>query len=88
MPLIGASKGRLRQECPSQNRIVSIDDARQQVESLQRHYNEDRPHTAWGTLALRELAVSTGPMFPTVGYEGLTPRRVHGPVQAHERDHP
>lgn len=32
---------------------MSIDDARQKVEVRRRHYNDDRPHSALGSLALR-----------------------------------
>lgn len=56
--LIEAFNGRLRAECLNENWFMSIDDARAKVEVWRRHYNEDRPHSALGSLSPREFAVS------------------------------
>ena len=57
--LIAAFNGRLRAECLNVNWFLSLDDAREKVESWRRHYNGDRPHSALGNLAPREFAAST-----------------------------
>ena len=57
--LIEAFNGRLRAECLNENWFLSLDDAREKVESWRRHYNGDRPHSALGNLAPREFAAST-----------------------------
>ncbi len=57
--LIEAFNGRLRAECLNVNWFLSLDDARQKVESWRRHYNGDRPHSALGNLAPREFAASS-----------------------------
>lgn len=56
--LIEAFNGRLRAECLNENWFMSIDDAREKVETWRRHYNEDRPHSALGNLSPREFAAS------------------------------
>ena len=56
--LIEAFNGRLRAECLNENWFMSIDDARTKVEVWRRHYNEDRPHSALGSLSPREFAAS------------------------------
>jgi putative transposase len=57
--LIEAFNGRLRAECLNENWFLSLEDAREKVESWRRHYNGDRPHSALGNLAPREFAAST-----------------------------
>ena len=54
--LIEAFNGRLRAECLNENWFLSMDDAREKVESWRRHYNGDRPHSALGYLAPDEFA--------------------------------
>ncbi len=56
--LIEAFNGRLRAECLNENWFMSLDDAREKVEAWRRHYNEDRPHSALGSLSPREFAAS------------------------------
>lgn len=58
--LIEAFNGRLRAECLNENWFLSLDDAEQKVEAWRRHYNEDRPHSALGSLAPEEFAASSG----------------------------
>ncbi len=43
---IESFNGRLRQECLNQNWFLSLDDARQTIESWRRDYNEYRPHSS------------------------------------------
>ncbi|MCH7798378.1 MAG: transposase [Planctomycetes bacterium] len=54
--LIEAFNGRLRAEYLNENWFLSLDDAREKVESWRRHYNGDRPHSALGYLAPEEFA--------------------------------
>ena len=54
---IKAFNGRLRQECLNETWFLSLEDAREKVESWRRHYNGERPHSALGNLSPREFAV-------------------------------
>lgn len=56
--LIEAFNGRLRAECLNENWFLSLEDAREKIESWRRHYNEDRPHSALGSLAPVEFAAT------------------------------
>ena len=56
---IESFNGRLRQECLNENWFLSLDDARDKLESWRIDYNEHRPHSALGNLAPSEFA-STG----------------------------
>lgn len=56
--LIGAFDGRLRAECLNESWFMSMDDARPRVEAWRRHYNEDRPQSALGSLSPKEFAAS------------------------------
>ena len=58
--LIEAFNGRLRAECLNENWFLSMDDARAKVESWRRHYNGERPHSAFGYLAPEGLAARSG----------------------------
>ena len=58
--LIEAFNGRLRAECLNENWFLSLDDAKEKIEDWRRHYNDDRPHSALGSLAPREFAASSG----------------------------
>ena len=49
--------GRFRQECLNENWFLSLEDAKEKVESCRKHYNGDRPHSALGDLSPREFAV-------------------------------
>ena len=44
------------EECLNENWFLSMDDARETVESWRRHYNGERPHSALGYLAPKEFA--------------------------------
>ena len=55
--LIEAFNGRLRQECLNENWFLSLDDAREKVESWRQEYNRERPHGALGNLAPLEYAL-------------------------------
>ena len=57
--LIESFNGRLRQECLNESWFLSLDDAREKVESWRNDYNHERPHSALGNLAPSEFA-STG----------------------------
>ncbi|MBX3317154.1 MAG: transposase [Phycisphaeraceae bacterium] len=62
--LIEAFNGRPRAECLNENRFMSIDNARQKVESGRRHNNDVRAYSAIGNLSPREFAASTGQTCP------------------------
>src|SRR4030042_1925431 len=49
--LTEAFNGRLRQECLNESWFLSLDDAREKVESWRKKYNGERPHAALGNLA-------------------------------------
>jgi len=52
--------GRLRQECLNESWFLSLEDAREKIESWRRQYNSDRPHSALGNMAPLEYASVTG----------------------------
>jgi len=54
--LIEAFNGRLRQECLNESWFLSLEDAREKVESWRQQYNKERPHRALGNLAPIEYA--------------------------------
>ena len=56
--LIESFNGRLRAECLNENWFLSLDDARQKVDTYRRHYNEERPHGSLGNLAPGEFVRS------------------------------
>ncbi len=49
--LIEAFNGRLRAKCLNEHWFLSLDDAKEKIEDWRRHYNEDRPQSALGSLA-------------------------------------
>ncbi len=53
---IEAFNARLRQECLNASWFLSLTDARDRIEAWRRDYNEERPHTALGSLTPREFA--------------------------------
>ena len=53
---IEAFNGRLRQECLNENWFLSLEDAREKIESWRRHYNGERPHGSLGNLTPEEFA--------------------------------
>jgi putative transposase len=56
--LIESFNGSVRAECLNENWFLSLDDAKEKIESWRRDYNEQRPHSALGNLAPREFASS------------------------------
>ena len=54
---IEAFNGRLRQECLNENWFLSLEDAREKIESWRRDYNGDRPHGSLGNLTPVEFAL-------------------------------
>jgi len=54
--LIEAFNGRLRQECLNESWFLSLNDAREKVETWRQEYNRERPHGALGNLAPLEYA--------------------------------
>jgi putative transposase len=60
--LIEAFNGRLREECLNQSWFLSLEDAREKVESWRQEYNKTRPHGALDNLAPKEFAEAAGVM--------------------------
>ena len=58
--LIEAFNGRLRQECLNESWFLSLEDAREKVETWRQEYNTKRPHGALGNLAPLEYASALG----------------------------
>jgi len=56
--LIEAFNGRLRQECLNESWFMSLEDAKDKVESWRVDYNSKRPHGALGNLAPAEFAAT------------------------------
>jgi putative transposase len=56
---IEAFNARLRAECLNESWFLSLEDAREKVETWRRHYNGERPHGALGNLAPVEFALAT-----------------------------
>ncbi len=61
--LIESFNGRFRQECLSEHWFLSLEDARQKVESRRRDYNQRRPHSGLGNVPRAEYA-RLGPRLP------------------------
>jgi len=57
--LIEAFNGRLRQECLNESWFLSLEDAREKVESWRQRYNKERPHGALGNMTPLEYAQET-----------------------------
>lgn len=55
--LIEACNGRLSAECLNENWFLSLEYAKEKVESWSRHYSADRPQNALGNLASKVFAV-------------------------------
>jgi putative transposase len=53
---IESFNGRFRQECLNGHWFMSLDDAREKVESWRRDYNEERPHSSLGNATPEEFA--------------------------------
>ena len=56
--LIESFNGSVRAECLNENWFLSLDDAKEKIESWRQDYNEHRPHSALGNLAPKEFALS------------------------------
>jgi len=54
---IESFNGRFRQECLNESWFLSLEDARDKVESWRMHYNTDRPHSSLNNLAPAEFAL-------------------------------
>lgn len=52
---IESFNGSVRAECLNENWFLSLDDAKENIESWRRDYNEHRPHSALGNLAPKEF---------------------------------
>ena len=57
---IEAFNGRLREECLNQSWFLSLEDAREKVETWRQEYNRTRPHGALDNLAPEEFAETVG----------------------------
>ena len=53
---IEAFNGRFREECLNENWFLSLEDAREKVETWRQEYNMQRPHSALGNLSPEEFA--------------------------------
>ena len=53
---IESFNGRFRLECLNEHWFLTLDDAREKIESWRRDYNEHRPHSSLGNLPPAELA--------------------------------
>jgi putative transposase len=60
---IEAFNGRLREECLNQSWFLSLEDAREKVETWRQEYNRTRPHGALDNLAPQEFAETVGIMI-------------------------
>ena len=58
---IEAFNARLRAECLNASWILSLADARDRIEKWRVHYNEERTHSALGSLTPRAFANQTEP---------------------------
>ena len=56
--LIESFNGSVRAECLNENWFLSLEDAKDKIESWRQDYNEHRPHSALGNLAPKEFALS------------------------------
>ena len=65
--LIEVSNARLRSKSLNVNWLMSIEDARQKVETWRRNYNKDRPQSALANLSPREFAASRAQPAATTG---------------------
>ena len=56
---IAAFDSRVRDGCLNESRFLSLEDAREKLESWRRHHSTDRPHGALGNLAPEEFRSSS-----------------------------
>jgi putative transposase len=64
---IESFNGRFRQECLNEHWFMSLDDAREKVESWRRDYNGERPHSALGNATPEEFAAQNEAPKATIG---------------------
>ena len=57
---IEAFNGRVREECLNQSWFLSLEDAREKIESWRMEYNDSRPHGALGNLSPKAFAITAG----------------------------
>ncbi len=62
---IEAFNSKLRSECLNAHWFLSLQDACEKLEAWRRHYNEERPHSAIGTIPPILLANSAGATSPS-----------------------
>jgi len=55
---IESFNGSVRAECLNENWFLSLADAKEKIEAWRVDYNEQRPHSALGSLAPKEFALS------------------------------
>ena len=55
-PFIESFNGSFRDECLNTHWFLSLDDAREKIESWRQEYNDFRPHSALGNLPPRQFA--------------------------------
>jgi putative transposase len=53
--------GRFRQECLNEHWFLSLDDAREKIESWRRDYNENRPHSSLDNATPEEFSARAEP---------------------------
>lgn len=70
---IESFNGKLRDECLNTSAFLSLDDARQKVESWRRDYNSCRPHSAIGNLTPEDFARLQKPDLKKTGFFYLAP---------------
>ena len=56
--IIESFNGRFSQECLNESWFLSLEDAREKIETWRQHYNRERPHGALGNLAPMEYAIA------------------------------
>jgi putative transposase len=56
---IESFNGSFRDECLNTHWFLSLDDAREKIETWRRDYNEFRPHSALDNMTLRSMRKST-----------------------------
>ena len=61
--VIESFNGKFREECLNQNWFLSLEEAKYKIELWRRECNEVRPHSALGSLAPSEFAVSSGQVY-------------------------
>ena len=55
-PFVESFNGSFRDECPNIHWFLSLEDAREKIETWRVEYNDSRPHSALGNLLPRQFA--------------------------------